>query len=64
MELKHPLTETHLAEIQRGLEGVNVALYQIELAGRAGIDVSAAKVKAEELRSSLLKIKQVYFPGR
>lgn len=60
----HPLTESHLQEIQRGLDNIKLAQRQIQLAKMAGIDVSAAEAQALEAQAKLTQIKQVYFPGR
>lgn len=60
----NPLTENHLAQINQGLDQVNVALQQIDMAKRAGLDVSAQEQQANDTRDKLLQLKNVYFPGR
>ena len=59
-----PLTETHLLEINKGLEAVKNARNQINMAKRAGLDVAAQEAANNDLERKLLQLKQVYFPGR
>lgn len=60
-----PLTEEHLAQINKGLEDVKRARAQIALARRSGlVDVSQQEAAVNDLEKKLLSAKQVYFPGR
>lgn len=60
----NPLNEDHLRQLNEGIAGVKNALSQIDLAVRAGIDVSSQKKSADETLAKLMQIKQVYFPNR
>lgn len=59
-----PLTQDHLRQIQDGLHFIGLAETQIELAQRAGLDVSDQKAKLVDAKAKLLQIKQVYFPNQ
>jgi hypothetical protein len=59
-----PLTLAHLQQLNNALDLVKTAQIQIDLAKRAGIDVSAAQAKNDDNESKLRQIKQVYFPGQ
>jgi hypothetical protein len=59
-----PLTLAHLAQLNNALDLVKTAQIQIDLAKRAGIDVSAAQAKNTDNESKLRQLKQVYFPGQ
>lgn len=59
-----PLNDLHLTEINSALLKLDLAFQQIALAKQAGLDVSAQEQQANATRDSLLRIKQVYFPGR
>lgn len=60
----NPLTEQHLEAINAGLATAAVARKAIDLATRAGVDVSAARAKLDADEARLRQIKQVYFPNR
>lgn len=60
----NPLTPDHLAQIKNALDMIQQAKYQIDLAKRAGIDVSAAEQLNNDNESKLRQVKQVYFPGQ
>lgn len=60
----NPLNEQHYQQIKDGLAQADEALRQIDLAKRAGLDVSAQEKQVAETKARLLSIKQVYFPGR
>lgn len=59
-----PLTEADFKEIQLQLSNLKEVKRQIELAARAGVDVTAEREKAKEAEAKLLQIRQTYFPGR
>jgi len=63
-ENEHPLTEEHLTRINEGIEKADSALRQVTLAKMAGIEMGAIEQEAKDARDKLLRIKQVYFPGR
>jgi hypothetical protein len=60
----HPLTDAHYAQIVNGLRTLDYAQQQIDMAKRAGIDVSAHQQTVTDSRNKLLAIKNTYFPGR
>ncbi len=60
----NPLSEQHYQQLVDGLAAAQRGLAHIELAKRAGIEVSAAEAQLLDTQSRLLKIKQVYFPNR
>lgn len=60
----NPLNEEHLRQLNDGLAGIARARAQLRLAEAAGINVDVSKKEVDELEASLLRIKQVYFPGR
>lgn len=59
-----PLTLEHLAQIKNALDQAKQAQVQIDLAKRAGIDVSQAEELNNKNIAQLTQIKQVYFPGQ
>jgi hypothetical protein len=59
-----PLTLDHLQQLNNALSQIKLAQIQIDLAKRAGIDVSAAEQLNKDNESKLRQIKQVYFPGQ
>jgi hypothetical protein len=60
----NPLTPDHLKQLNNALDAVKQAEYQIELATRAGIDVSNLKETNDANKTKLIMIKQTYFPGQ
>lgn len=60
----NPLNESHLRQINTGLQAIDDARRQIALAERAGIDVADRKALADKYEQQLIQLKQVYFPGR
>lgn len=60
----NPLTPDHLLQINNALDMARQADYQIQLAKRAGIDVSQAEQINNDNITKLRQIKQVYFPGQ
>ena len=60
----NPLTPDHLAQLRNALDNVNQAKYQIDLAKRAGVDVSQLEQIVNDNETKLRQIKQVYFPGQ
>jgi hypothetical protein len=61
---QHPLTDTHLVQINNALQTLQLAQNQVDLAKRAGIDVSSHQATIDDNRTKLLAIKNTYFPGR
>lgn len=59
-----PLNQEHLQQLNTALEKVNLAKVQIDLAKRAGIDVSQLEQMNNDNESKLRQLKQVYFPGQ
>jgi hypothetical protein len=59
-----PLTLDHLAQINNALSNIKLAQIQIDLAKRAGIDVSQAEQMNKDNETKLRNLKQVYFPGQ
>lgn len=59
-----PLEEKDLVDIQAKLKDLDRVDMEINRAKAAGIDVAGFVTQAKDARSQLLKIKQVYFPGR
>jgi hypothetical protein len=64
MEQDSPLTEHHLTKLNDALAQLSVADRHLQLAKLAGLDVTQQEKQAAETRDRLLRIKQVYFPGR
>ena len=60
----NPLTPDHLNQIKNALDAAKQAQYQIDLAKRAGIDVSSLEATNNDNIAKLTQIKQVYFPGQ
>jgi len=58
------LTDDHLQRINDNLAGLDKAREHMRLAKLAGLDVSAMEEAEKDARDKLLRIKQVYFPGR
>lgn len=59
-----PLNEENLQQITQALETIRVGLEHVALAKSAGIDVKAQEDSLRASQAQLLRIKQVYFPGR
>lgn len=60
----NPLTPEHLDGINEALARLDLARQQIVLAKAAGLDTSQLEGDEQATRAQLMKIKQVYFPGR
>lgn len=60
----NPLTPDHLAQIRNALDNAKQAQYQIDLAKRAGIDVSSLEDTNNQNITKLRQLLQVYFPGQ
>ena len=60
----NPLTPDHLAQLKNALDNAKAAQYQIELAKRAGIDVSSLEQTNNDNITKLRQVLQVYFPGQ
>jgi len=58
----NPLTNVDLDKINQGIAHAQKALAQIELAKRAGLDVSTQEQQAQATLEQLKNLKQVYFP--
>jgi len=58
-----PLTAAHLEQIRNALDVITIAQQQVELAKRAGVDVSAQETQLKDAQDKLLRLKNVYFPG-
>jgi hypothetical protein len=61
---ENPLSEAHFQEIHKGIGDGELAYKHMDLAERAGIDVSEHRKRHDENMDKLRKIKAVYFPGR
>ena len=59
-----PLTIDHLRQINDALTVLDVAQAQVDLATRAGIDVTAQQAQITQAKAQLRQIKQTYFPGQ
>lgn len=59
-----PLNEGHLQQLNNALDAIKRAKVQIDLAERAGLDVSAAKEMNQKNEDKIRTLKQVYFAGR
>jgi len=60
----NPLTPAHLQQLNNALDQIKLAKVQIDLAKRAGIDVSTLEATNNDNETKLRQIKQVYFPGQ
>jgi len=60
----HPLTEAHYNEIQNALAEAQNGLNQVAKAKLAGIDLPDLEQEIKEHQAKLIRIKNVYFPGR
>jgi hypothetical protein len=60
----NPLNEEHLEQLNTGIAAANEGLRQVELAKRAGMDMSQQETELRASLESLRQIKQVYFPNR
>lgn len=58
------LTEQDLARINQALGQLTRADEVIDMATRAGIDVSQFKDRSKTSKDQLLRIKNTFFPGR
>lgn len=63
-EAVNPLSETDLAQINDGINQAEQGMRQLELAKRAGIDVTAQEAELTKTLKQLRQLKQVYFPNR
>jgi len=61
---EHPFTEQDLERIKASLAELEQAERLSELAQRAGLDVSVQAERVREAKAQLLRIRQVFFPGR
>lgn len=58
------LTADHLKVLQNALDQGAAIQREIDLAERAGIDVSAAKALLQDTIGKIRQSKSVYFPGQ
>ncbi len=63
-DLLTPLGPEDLTKIESALAQIGKAELAGEMAQRAGIDVTDQVKRLDEVKSKLLRIKQVYFPGQ
>lgn len=63
MTFHNPLTESDLEDLNKALQDSADAEELIEMAGRAGLDVSEFKDRNREGRDRLVRIKSTFFPG-
>ena len=59
-----PLGDRDLDDIRLQMKNLEEAERQIEKAMNAGLDVTAQRAQAKQLREQLTRIKQTYFPGK
>jgi len=60
----NPLGEQHLIDINNALANAVIAQKQLDLAKRAGFDVSVQQKTLDDSVAKLRQVKQVYFPGQ
>lgn len=60
----NPLQPEHLQQLNNALDQAKLAMAQIELAKRAGVDVSQAEELNNKNIDKIRTYKQVYFPGQ
>lgn len=58
-----PLTASHLSQIRNALDMIDRTQKQVDLAQRAGIDVTVQQQQLADSKQKLLQLKNVYFPG-
>jgi hypothetical protein len=58
-----PLTVQHLEQMRNALDTLANMRAQIDLAKRAGIDVSQQEAQLVDAETRIRQIKNVYFPG-
>lgn len=58
-----PLNDSHLSQINNGLEVIKQAEAQLQLAKLAGIDVTQQEKAIADSKAKLLQLKRVYFPA-
>lgn len=58
------LKPEHLDQINQGLQAVEEAKRQMELAKRAGVDVGPLELELQAQENKLRAIKTTYFPGQ
>ena len=63
MAVTNPLTDNDLEQINIGIEKSREAKQLIDIAQRAGIDVTEFQARASDAEAKLLRIKQAFFPG-
>lgn len=59
-----PLTAEHLSALNNSLDQIKLAQQQIDLAKRAGIDVSGQEATLKQAETQIRQIKSVYYPGQ
>lgn len=58
------LTEQHLQQIKNAQDIITTLKNEIDLAKRAGVDVTAMEVMMNEAQAKLQQFRNVYFPGQ
>lgn len=58
-----PLTTDHAVQLRNSLDRIQLVKNQIDLAKRAGIDVSAQEQKLLASEETIRKVLNTYFPG-
>lgn len=61
---KSPLSEQDYVELTQKLRDLDDAERMIDRGIRGGVDLSAQKAQAQELRVKITKLRQSFFPGR
>ncbi len=60
----NPLSEADYDKIVKGIQQAETAIAAADKAATAGINLDQARNTAIESRDRLLRLKNVYFPGR
>ena len=58
------ITPQHLPQLNEALAKIDNGLKAVELAKRAGIDVTVQEAALRDAQGKILQIKQTYFPGQ
>lgn len=59
-----PLNDSHLRDITNALDAIKRAQVQIDLAKRAGLDMTSQENTLKEKQGQLIQLKQTYFPNQ
>lgn len=60
----NPLNDQHLMDLNAAKEKIARARKALDLASRAGFDVTKSKAALDDMEGQVTRIKQVYFPNR